>query len=189
MWEKWSWIKRESLSTFWRKKKKNPQIQFVLQSIPNHVSRLRWHPCSAAGRNMLMPHMPGVCCVLFKVCQEVHRGECVSSLLNPEPLVSHHITNLPPPAVCADPATKHFLPGCCTEHLRRLFAPTAIRLQTGTPLPARLAPASASSEGAEAGCGCTSRVSRTRRARGLLYTALPTRGVCFWRVCVFVCDC
>lgn len=189
MWEKWSWIKRESLSTFWRKKNKNPQIQFVLQSIPNHVSRLRWHPCSAAGRNMLMPHMPGVCCVLFKVCQEVHRGECVSSLLNPEPLVSHHITNLPPPAVCADPATKHFLPGCCTEHLRRLFAPTAIRLQTGTPLPARLAPASASHEGAEAGCGCTSRVSRTRRARGLLYTALPTRGVCFWRVCVFVCDC
>ena len=130
MWEKWSWIKRESLSTFWREKKKNPQIQFVLLSIPNHVSRLRRHPCSAPGHDMLIPHMPGVCCVLFKVCQEVHRGECVSSLLNPEPLVSHHITNLPPPAVCADPATKHFLPGCCTEHLRRLFVPTAIRLQT-----------------------------------------------------------
>lgn len=50
-----------------------------------------------------MSHMPGVLCALFKVCQEVHRGKCVSSsLLNLEPLVSHHITNLPPPAVCAD---------------------------------------------------------------------------------------
>lgn len=40
-------------------------------------------------------------CVLFKVRQGVHRGECVSSLRNLEPLVSHHITHLPPPCnVC-----------------------------------------------------------------------------------------
>lgn len=110
---------------------KEYQIHFAVESIPNHVSRLQWDPCSAPGQtNMLMSDMPGVFCVLFKVCQEVHRGECVSSLLNPEPLVSHHITNLPPPAVCADPATKHLIPGCCTEHFGLSFVPTAIRLQT-----------------------------------------------------------
>lgn len=102
--------------------------------------------------NMLMSVMPGVFCVLLKVCQEVHRGEHVSSLLNPKPLVSHHITNLPPPAECADPATKHLLPGCCTEHFRLSFCADSHQTSDCTELPAPLAPASASQEGAGTRC-------------------------------------
>ena len=36
----------------------------------------------------------GGLCVLFRVCQGVHRGECVSSRLNMEPLVSYGVTHL-----------------------------------------------------------------------------------------------
>lgn len=174
MWAKWSWIKRESLSAFRREKKgmKRIPILFVVEFIPNPASGLQWDPCSTPGQtNMLMSDMPAFfifLTVLFKVCQEVHRGERVSSLLNPEPLVSHHITNLPPPAVCADPATKRLLPGCCTRALQELFCADSHQTSDCSVLPAPLAPASASQEAAEAGrlypltcsgCLCSRRVS------------------------------
>lgn len=113
------------------KQERESPSAFVVKSVPNHVSLLQSDSCSVPGQtSMLMSDMPGVFCVWFKVCQEVHRGERVPSLLDPEPLVSHHITNLLPPAVGADPATKQLLPGCRTEHSRRSFVPIAIRLQT-----------------------------------------------------------
>lgn len=122
-----SWSERQSQHIFFRKKKS----QFVVESF-----QIMCHFYSkTAALHLVRPICwcqicQGFFFVLFKVCQKVHRRECVSSLLFPEPLVSHYITNLPSPAVCADPATKNLLPGCSAENCWRPFVPRAIRLQT-----------------------------------------------------------
>lgn len=125
-----------------------------VESIPNHVSRLPRDPCSAprSDRYVDVRYARGFfgvffLRVLFKVCQGLRRGERVSSPLNPEPLVSHHITNLLPPAVCADPATKRLLPRLLHRALQALLCADSHQTSDCTELPAPLAPASAQPRG------------------------------------------
>lgn len=130
--------------------------------------------------NMLMSDMPGVflcVCVLFKVCQEVHRGECVSSPLNPEPLVSHHLTNLPPPRARADQATK----APSSRRLHRALQASAVRLETVQSFLPTSPPASANKD------ACTCWLSSTLYAPGD-----SIRQPLTWVIrlhCVYACDC
>lgn len=71
----------------------------------------------------------------------------MSSQLNLEPLVSHHITHLPPPAVCADPATKHLLPLLVDRALQALFRACGNHTSERAQLPAPVALDSASLKG------------------------------------------
>lgn len=106
----------------------------------------------------------------------------VSSPLNTEPLVSNHITNLPPPAVCADPATKHFFSQLLHRALQALLCADSHQTSDCMELPAPMAPASASHEGAEAGClHMLTIMDSVLRATPATWVACLSR--------VYVCDC